>query len=92
MPASLAVALAGAPACRVPSPLLDPGTRGQQMAHGRWMEAGFRWDDLVRARVGVGGEIQVYQPLLPQLHYRDRREGLGEGRDLEDGVLSDPGV
>ena len=50
---------------------------------------GLRRDQPVGAQVVVRGGIEVDQPLLPQLHHRDRREGLGDGGDPEDRVLGD---
>ena len=52
----------------------------------------FAGDQLVGAKIVVGGRIEVDEPLLPQLHYGDRGEGLGDGGDPKDGVLGDGSV
>ena len=70
----------------------DAGRVGQQVPHGRGPEAGLGGDQPVGAQVVVGGGIEVDQPLLPQLHHGDRREGLGDGGDPEHRVLGDRGV
>ena len=49
----------------------------------------FRGDQLVGAKIVVGGCVELDESLLPQLHYGDRGEGLGDGGDPKDGVLRD---
>jgi hypothetical protein len=61
----------------------DPGGVGQQVSHGRGPEAGLGGDQAVGAQVLVGGRVDVDQPLLPQLHHGNRREGLGDGGDAK---------
>jgi len=59
------------------------------MAQRRRPEAELRGDQPVGAQVVGRGRVEVDEPLLPQLHHRDRGEGLGDGGDPEDGVLGD---
>jgi hypothetical protein len=62
---------------------------GQQMPQRRRPEAGLGRDQPVAAQVVAGRRVKVNQSLFPQLHDGDRRDGLGERVDPEDGVLVD---
>ncbi len=48
-----------------------------------------RRDQTVRAQVVRGRGVEVDEPLLPELHDRDRRDGLRDRGDPDDGVLGD---
>ena len=52
-------------------------------------KARLRRDQPEGAKVVVRRRVEVDQPLLPQLHHRDRGEGLGDRCDAKDGVLRD---
>ena len=69
--------------------LADPGGVSEQVPHGYWPPAGIRGDEPVGAQVVVGRRIEVDEPLLLQLHHRDRGEGLGKRADPENGVHGD---
>jgi hypothetical protein len=62
---------------------------GQQVPQRRRPEARLGGDQPVGAQVVAGGRVEVDQSLFPQLHDGDRRDGLGDRVDPEDGVLAD---
>jgi hypothetical protein len=67
----------------------DSGGMGQQVSQRGRPKGGLRRDQSVGTQVVGGGRVEVKEPLLPQLHDGDRRDGLGDGGDPKGRVLGD---
>jgi hypothetical protein len=74
---------------RQPPPVTDSCGMRKEVPHGCGRQVRLRWDQPEGAKVVVCWRVEVHQALLPQLHHRDRGEGLGKRCDAKDGVLRD---